>query len=568
MTRSIPVGEIRPLGDRALLIGVEDAATGRALVSRLNEVLDALVDDLECEVVGGLATVMALAHDVTQAEQLALLVADVMREFGGVPGEAEPSDVGSLVTLDCVFDGPDLDQVAEQTGLVRDEVIGLLTAQPLTVAMLGFSPGFAFLGGLPDALGRVPRREQPRTVVPAGSVALANGFAAVYPSASPGGWHVVGRTGAALFSPAEAPYARLAAGDRVQLRAVTKGETAPQPWGVPAFALPAKARHLFTVVTPGLRTVLQDHGRRGVAAIGVPEAGPADPHSFALANRLVGNDGERAAFEITGQGPTLRVEGSGYITVVGASPQIRLDGQAVTPGQVIPVRPVQELVIGAVRPGLRTYLAAAGGFAGPRVLGSVATDQLSGLGPGPLSAGDAVYVETMIPPLADHLDRVNGVHDEAGGVTLRVLAGPHPEWFVPDVLARLADDAFVVAPESNRVGLRLRAVGAASGAGGVAPLRSAGADAQELDSQGMVHGAVQIPPAGDPVILMPDHATHGGYPVVAVVIVADLGRLGQCAAGDTVTFVPVDLAEAREARATQRRVFDRAVVGYYPLAVE
>jgi biotin-dependent carboxylase-like uncharacterized protein len=215
-----------------------------------------------------------------------------------------------------------------------------------------------------------------------------------------------------------------------------------------------------------------------------------------------------------------------------------------------------------VRPGLRTYLAAAGGFVGPRLFGSASADQLSGLGPDPLRTGDELFVETMIPPLADHLDHLPDTHDERGVVHLRVTPGPHHEFFEPDALERLAETTFVVAPESNRVGLRL------DGAAGGPTLRAGAARGRELDSQGMVHGAVQVPPDGGPVILMPDHATHGGYPVVAVVIAADLGRLGQCAPGDPVTFTPVDLATARQERATQRRVFDRAVIGYYPLAVE
>jgi KipI family sensor histidine kinase inhibitor len=558
--RSVPVGDVRPFGDRAFLIGVDDADSGRELVGRLTVALETWMEEGECEVVGGLATVLVMARQVHQAEQMQQVAGEVVGQGTVSAPTREP---GRRLTIPCAFDGPDLADVATGADCPPDEVVALFTAQPLSVAMLGFSPGFAFLHGLPAALEAVPRRDRPRTTVPAGSVALANGHAAIYPSASPGGWHLIGRTAEAMFSPSAAPYARLAPGDRVQFEAVDAREVGPvAPWVMPPWQLPGKARHLFTVLSPGLRTVLQDGGRRGVAAMGVPEAGPADPHSFALANRLVGNGPERAALEITGHGPTLRLEGSSYVTVVGATPQVRLDGQTIAPGQVIPVRQGQELGVGAVRPGLRAYLAAAGGFAGPLVLGSAATDQLSGLGAGPLVAGDSLFVGTMRPPLADHLDHLGGGHSEDGSVTLRVVPGPHPEWFESEALERLAASTFVVEPESNRVGLRLRPLGAK-------PVLRAGTSAgRELDSQAMVHGAVQVPPDGDPVALMPDHATHGGYPVLAVVITADLGRLGQCAAGDRLMFEPIALAEARAERATQRRVFDRAVVGYYPLAVE
>ena len=112
----------------------------------------------------------------------------------------------------------------------------------------------------------------------------------------------------------------------------------------------------------------------------------------------------------------------------------------------------------------------------------------------------------------------------------------------------------------------------ASGSGcarnfGEANLRGTEGDVGELDSQGVVTGAVQVPPDGDPVILMPDHATLGGYPVLAVVASADHGRLGQCAPGTRVRLVPVDLAAARQAARTARRVLERAVSGRYPLAV-
>ena len=170
----------------------------------------------------------------------------------------------------------------------------------------------------------------------------------------------------------------------------------------------------------------------------------------------------------------------------------------------------------------------------------------------------------MTPPLGDHLTAGAAVELEGGGAPaeLRVVPGPHPEQFAPGALAHLSDVVFRVERDSNRVGIRLRADSDA------ADLRGTGGDVGELDSQGVVTGAVQVPPDGDPVILMPDHATLGGYPVLAVVASADHGRLGQCAPGTRVRLVPVDLAAANEAARTARRVLGRAVVGRYPLAVD
>ena len=155
----------------------------------------------------------------------------------------------------------------------------------------------------------VPRRARPRPMVPAGSVAIANGHAAVYPTASPGGWQLVGRTAFPLFSPVVAPYAVLAPGDRVQFTGGRRGRAGRARAGGPASAWspPPGSRPVFEVVAPGLRAVLQDGGRRGVAAAGVPGAGPADPLSFELANRLAGNAPESGALELTGGGTRLRV---------------------------------------------------------------------------------------------------------------------------------------------------------------------------------------------------------------------------------------------------------------------
>jgi allophanate hydrolase subunit 2 len=145
---------------------------------------------------------------------------------------------------------------------------------------------------------------------------------------------------------------------------------------------------------------------------------------------------------------------------------------------------------------------------------------------------------------------------------LRVVPGPHAEWFAPDAFPALAARRFRVGAESNRVGVRLEQME------GPSSLRPAHGGPAELDSQGTVTGAVQVPPSGDPVILLPDHATLGGYPVLAVVASADHGVLGQCAPGVSVVLVPVDHRAARAALAQGRRAMEGAVSGRYPLAVE
>jgi KipI family sensor histidine kinase inhibitor len=311
MNRSVPVGEVRDLGDRAVLVGVSDPLAGR----RLARQLDGNWPEDAVEMVVGFSTVVvSLTDSQLELDTVRAVVDDTLRPGATAPGLARRGGVdridgagrstsGRTFTVPCAFDGPDLDEVAARAGCTPDEVVVLLTRQPLTVSVMGFSPGFAYLDDLPEDLRAVPRRDSPRPAVPAGSVALANGHAAVYPLSSPGGWQLVGRTGFALFSLSEPPYATLAPGDAVQLVASAAGDVLePEPLSLAPWSPPGGSRPVLQVEAPGWRAVVQDGGRRGVAAIGVPAAGPADPVSHTLANRLVGNSDDAGAVEVTAGG--------------------------------------------------------------------------------------------------------------------------------------------------------------------------------------------------------------------------------------------------------------------------
>ncbi len=562
MTRSVPVGEVRLLGDRALVAGVVDAPAGR----RLGRALEERWTRGTVEIVGGFATVMvALCDPALELDAVQHEVEQVLAHGGGAIEAVGDDRPGRTLTVPCAFDGPDLAEVAAASGCAPSEVVRRMTEAPLTVAVMGFSPGFAYLDGLPEPLRRVPRRASPRPTVPAGSVALANGFAAVYPTASPGGWQLIGRSGFSFFSVDAPPYAALAPGDQVRLVEAPVDDAVEPARGEPSvWSPPPGARAVLEVEVPGLRAVRQDAGRRAVAAIGVPGAGPADPVSFLLANRLVGNGQGAGALELTAGTARLRCLERCHVAVVGGGPDVRVDRTAEPAGQVVPLAAGQLLEVGPMRRGLRSYVAVAGGLLGPEVLGSLASDELSGLGPGALERGARLHAGPWAPPLGDHLadGAVPEVRPGGGPVELRVLPGPHPAWFAPDALRQLATLRFTVDGRSNRIGIRLRADMAVGHL-----LDGVGTD-EDLDSQGTVVGAVQVPPGGEPVVLMPDHATLGGYPVVAVVATADHGLLGQCGPGTEVRFRPVDATEAIDAWRAARRRLEHSVVGHYPLAVD
>jgi KipI family sensor histidine kinase inhibitor len=459
-----------------------------------------------------------------------------------------PRDPVAVLT---VFDGPDLDELGALLGTDGRAVADLLAGAALRVAFVGFSPGFPYLVGLPDELARVPRRPTPRTEVPAGSVAVAGGFAGIYPQATPGGWWLVGRTSLRLFDPSTPPFALLRAGDPVHLARVAPGEPGsgrrrPGPRRRPP--LSARGARHTEVVEPGTLSTVQDIGRRGVAGIGIPSAGPADSPGLRLANRLAGNPDGEAAVEVTATGPQLRFGSAAHVAVVGAGAgtvEVSLDGRAATDSATLPVAPGQTLGVGRVLEGLRAYVAVSGGLALPRVVGSRASDLLSGLGPGPLRAGDRLPLGPTRPPRG----RL-GPGPRRDRSEVRVMAGPHV--FPEGALEALLATAWTVTPASSRVGLRLEHASRRLPPG------------PAVTSTGMATGAVQVPPDGRPIVLLPDHATVGGYPVLATVIGADLPVLGQLAPGAELRFSLVDRAAAVTAAWHEERELATRVHDWYP----
>lgn len=501
------------------------------------------------DVVEGLRSVVV----VVDPEQLP--VEEAMAWLETVAPLRSPPGAARRVVVPAVLGGPDTEEVCQAAGIGAMELVRLLTGTDLTVAVLGFSPGFAYLEGLPPPLDAVPRRARPRTVVPAGSVALAAGYAAVYPHPTPGGWQLVGRTDLALFDASSPPYARLAPGDTVRFVPTSGSADRSQPSQPtqPRRSLPSRRGSSLLVEEPGVLSLVQDGGRDGLAHLGVPRAGPADPLAHRLANGLVGNPPDAPAIEVAARGPRLRALADLLVAAVGADPRVLIDGKEVGHSHVVPLATGQRLTIGPVRGGLRTYLAVSGGVLVPEVLGSRSTDVLTWLGPGPLAPGLELAVGRPAGRAADHLEPdVASAIAPAGAWAVRVVRGPHAGW-LGGGLGALASGAFSVAASSDRIGVRLDPVGP--------PLvRRTG----ELESQGMVTGAVQVPPDGRPIVLGPDHATLGGYPVAAVVVHADRWMLGQCRPGDTISFVPVELAGAHAALAAARKLSARALAGRYP----
>lgn len=280
------------------------------------------------------------------------------------------------------------------------------------------------------------------------------------------------------------------------------------------------------VLRAGALTTVQDRGRPGLAHLGVPRSGALDSGAYALANRLVGNPAGASALETTLDGVALRARGPVTVAVTGAPCAVRVSGRPAAWGAPVRLRAGAELDVGRAEPGLRSYVAVRGGFAVPPVLGSRSTDLLSGLGPAVLSAGTVLPVG---PAGADPVSGADalGVPGPPPVLVLPLRLGPRADWFEAASVARLLRSPYRVSARSNRIGLRTE--------GGPRLVRRRGG---ELPSEGMVLGALQIPPDGLPVLFLADHPVTGGYPVLGVVPAGrPLDAAAQAGPGLEVRFV-------------------------------
>lgn len=279
---------------------------------------------------------------------------------------------------------------------------------------------------------------------------------------------------------------------------------------------------MIEVLDPGVLTLVQDLGRPGWAHIGVGRSGAADAGSLRLGNRLVANDEGAAGLEVLLGGLRVRATTALTVAVTGAPGPVWVAGTPVAHNAVLELVAGAELRVGTSPHGLRSYVAVRGGIDVPPVLGSRSTDQLAGIGPAPLRAGDVLPVGA--PPQEWPFVELAPERPWPTHVVLPVTAGPQVDWF-DDGLAVLCGDEYTVTPATNRVALRL--------AGRAVQRR----DSAELPSAGLVPGAVQIPPDGQPVVFGVDHPVTGGYPVLAVVRHRAIDLLAQVRPGEAVRFV-------------------------------
>lgn len=477
------------------------------------------------------------------------------------------------IELSVHYGGEDLASVAQLLGMSEEALIAWHTSTVWVAAFGGFAPGFTYC--VPEELTRrrrprrseagleVPRLDSPRQRVPAGAVGLAGEFSGVYPRSSPGGWQLIGTTDAELWDAERSEPALIRPGDRVRYTARAESITVSEP---PNFAAAAKngGADALEVISPGAQTLVQDTGRIGFSDLGVPRSGAADLAAARQANQLVGNDDASAVFEVLHGGFELAAKQTLVLAVTGAETALEVTSPAAeqtsnmavngtgaavsadSSGAVreVPARapfwlfPGERLTLAAPSRGVRCYVAVSGGLEAPQILGSSAADTLSGLGPAPVRAGESfglLGATSRFVGIADVARTALPDPDEV--TTLRFVPGPREDWFTRakgrrSGFQQLESSQWSVSQRCDRVGIRLETD---DDAGYLQRSRD-----HELESEPMVRGAIQVPPSGEPVVLLADHPVTGGYPVLGVVVRADLGLAAQLAPGAEVRFTAVD----------------------------
>ncbi|GAA3025597.1 5-oxoprolinase subunit B/C family protein [Microbacterium dextranolyticum] len=515
---------VLPFGDRAVLAECDTLEDVLALHARLA----ASRPDGVVDLVPAARTV--LVH--VDPGRLSLAAARAWIARLGTTPVARAADA-PVVELPIVYDGPDIEDVALELGLSAADLAAQHATCEWTVAFTGFAPGFGYLvsdGWTHD----VPRRASPRTRVPAGAVGIAAGFTGAYPRETPGGWQLIGTTSAPLFRPDASPPALLAPGTRVRFVPAPAGalgdrhapplpvtsETAPADDVAPGTA--ATPAPVLRIEAPGAFATVQDAGRVEHAAEGIAVSGAADRAALRRANRLVGNPEDAAVIEVALGGFRAVAQADLWVAITGAWGPMRLGGRQVDASAAHRWRRGDELELGAFDRGLRACIAVRGGLGGVADVGSRSTDTLSGLGPRPLRAGDVLTISDPRPTRPVPPEDLHPWNPPGGVIDVEVAPGPRADWFA-DPLA-LFETSWTVSPQADRVGIRLD---------GDPLVRSRDG---ELPSEGMLPGAIQVPPDGRPVILGPDGPVTGGYPVIGVVADASRDVLAQARPGTRIRF--------------------------------
>lgn len=446
----------------------------------------------------------------------------------------------------------DLLAIAKSCKLTTEEVVSLHKNNLYTVDILGFMPGFAYLSGLNPKL-RLPRLSSPRPMVPKGSVAIAELQTAIYPRPTPGGWNIIGRSPNSLFDIAKNPPGLFMAGDQIQFEEISldelhKRDQESSNLEVMRAFNEAKTNSSIEVLQSGTFSTIQDGPRSGLSHWAVGTGGACDLPSLHLANVLVGNPLETAAIEMTSTGPSLLFHETTCIAWVGAHCDGIVNGHRIPGNRPIWIAKGSTLKFSSLHPGFRAVLAIGGGLLLPEILGRSGSHISADIGPKRLEKGQVLSLQDPKAPLKspflkalyqeDALPSFPKWHIRSPFVPMSTvtsvycLAGPHLNFLPAKERDLFWSTVWTVSQQSNRMGLRLESD---------FKLKK---DLPNIPSQAITFGTVQFPPSQEPIVMLAEHQTTGGYPRLAEVIRSDLTKLAQLKPGSKMQFVPIDLKEA------------------------
>lgn len=443
---------------------------------------------------------------------------------------------------------PDLMRSAKQCQMSVRELIERHKNSKFTADMIGFMPGFAYFSGLDPKLS-LPRLSTPRPLVPAGSVAIVGEQTVIYPSPSPGGWNLIGQCPDRLFDPQKNPPTLFKPGDQILIQEISLQELKELEAIRQALPIPDQViQKDIEVLSVGLLTTIQDLPRYGMMHIALSPGGAVDQAAMHLANALVGNEGDEAVLEMTSFGSKLRFHREVLIAWVGAQCDVLINQQPVRSNRPTWVKADSVVEFKHFHHGFRVVMAIGGGIDTPEVLGRRGTHLFADLGPKMIKRGD--FLGLKQPRQAFNQPFLQKLQQSSLGIRAAKwsIASPYvSDAEVIDVFAMAGrqlhlltvaeQKAFwrtiwTVSSQSNRMGIRLH------GDFSIQTTLSG------ISSQGLTFGSIQLPSSGEPIIMLCEHQTTGGYPKLAEVIESEQSKLAQLKPGQKIRLQPIQVADA------------------------
>jgi KipI family sensor histidine kinase inhibitor len=461
---------------------------------------------------------------------------------------------------------PDLSFIANEKNISKEEVIRMHGSAVYKVYMIGFSPGFPYMGIVNDAIA-VARKDTPRAMVEAGSVGIAGKQTGIYSFNTPGGWQIIGRTPLKLFDTGREISSLLKAGDTIQFQPISSEEFYRQQQlsfssnNELKNADDTEGETKAIIKKPGIAGTVQDSGRFGFQSLGVVTGGAMDLFAYRTANLLAGNHQDAAIIEISFGNTEIVFEQDALIAACGRGADLFINGEPAPVWKTIAIKKRVSLFFKNNNEGARMYLSVAGGWYVRKIMNSSSTYPAANFGGHEgrtLQQGDLLKANTKLSEVS--LQIISSMQSDKSFIAaswgiqlpdffnynakiIRVLKGPEQDWFEDSSVQNFYSSSFTVSNAGGRMGYRLS---------GSAITKK---ENKELLSTAVTKGTVQVTPDGNMILLMSDCQTTGGYPRIAQVVAADLNLCAQLKPGDNITFKEISFEEAEQLFLKQEKHF-------------